>query len=171
MTDHVLLEWDFTGYDQVLSCKQFVDIDWLNACQAAKIIHKCYAWMPQCCLCPYRYWSMLGVHANAKAEDWLGATYSRYKGAQTLAVSSSSCWFLKRESKSQSLTFSWVVINELLISQKMIISRSPTKSWVMSGPQRADVLSKLGSSPNHGQIDSKPQFVDKWVHVTPLLAD
>ncbi len=77
MTDHVLLEWAFTGYDQVFSCKQFVDIDWLNACQAAKIIHKCYAWMPQCCLCPYRYWSMLGVHANAKAEDWLGAAHSQ----------------------------------------------------------------------------------------------
>ncbi len=130
MTDHVSFEWAFTSYNQVFSCKQFGDIDWLNACQAAKVIHKCYAWMPQRCLCPYMYWSMLGVHANAKAEDWLGATYSRYKGAQTLAVSSSSCWCLKGESKFQPSTF----------------------SWVLSGDQWVADLSKMISSLNHQQV-------------------
>ncbi len=130
MTDHVSFEWAFTSYNRVFSCKQFGDIDWLNACQAAKVIHKCYAWMPQRCLCPYMYWSMLGVHANAKAEDWLGATYSRYKGAQTLAVSSSSCWCLKGESKFQPSTF----------------------SWVLSGDQWVADLSKMISSLNHQQV-------------------
>ncbi len=32
------------------------------------------------------------------------------------------------------------------------------KLWMLSGPQRADALSNLDSSPNHGQIDSKPQL-------------
>ncbi len=74
MTNHVSFERGHAGCNQVFSCKQFGDTDWLNACQAAKVIHKCYVWMPQCWLCPYRYWSMLGVHANAKAEDWLGVS-------------------------------------------------------------------------------------------------
>ncbi len=38
-----LIWWGHTSCNQVFSCKQFGDIDWLNACQAAKVIHKCYA--------------------------------------------------------------------------------------------------------------------------------
>ena len=40
MTDDVSFGWPHTSYSQVFSCKQFGDIDWLNACQAAKVIHK-----------------------------------------------------------------------------------------------------------------------------------
>ena len=56
-------------------------------------------------------------------------TVSR-KVPKKLAVSSSSCWFLKGESKVQSSTF----------------------SWVLSGDQRVVSFSALSPSPNHRQF-------------------
>ncbi len=76
---------------------------------------------------------MLGFHANAKTEDWLGAAHKRQEGAQKLAGSSSS----QLSSKSQSPTFSWVLSGDHWVADLSKMSSSIFPSNSPAWPMRA----------------------------------
>jgi len=58
---------------------------------------------------------------------------------------------------------SWVVINELLSSQRWVQSQSSTFSWVFSSSQWVADLSKLSSFPSH------PRNSESWVVLNKLM--